>query len=250
MIWSVSEHCFFCGHVIGEDGCGSCGTVRRARSERRIHAPCPRCGREARLVPFGIGEAALQACSRCKGMFVSAPDWDTLLDVFTTEPLPDVVVPDAEGASVHGPYRSPPSSGAPQLALSLPVRCPTCDDEMERLVFAGISRVVIDVCPEHGVWLDAGELEGIMESFHPRPFTEPISRAPSDRELRRAMPQTLAEAAAEPIEPAAVPAPWTSVAPDAVPTAPVPTPHDERQAHVPWTTQLARALGRLMRMIR
>ncbi|HEY2366345.1 MAG TPA: zf-TFIIB domain-containing protein, partial [Polyangiaceae bacterium] len=129
----MSEHCFFCGHAIGEDGCESCGTVRMVESERRVRAPCPRCGVASRLVPFGVGDAALQACARCKGMFVSAPDWDTLLDVFAQETLPDVVVPDAEGSSSYGPYRSAPISSAPQIDLVAPVRCPTCETEMDRL---------------------------------------------------------------------------------------------------------------------
>ena len=134
-------------------------------------------------------------------MFVSAPDWDTLLDVFSAEPLPDVVVPDAEGLSTYGPYRSAPSSGAPQIDLEPAVRCPTCEREMDRIEFAAISRVIIDVCPEHGVWLDAGELERLIESMHPHSQPEPPLRQ-VDAVVASPPPlpafRTMAEAAREP----------------------------------------------------
>lgn len=250
MIWIVSEHCFFCGHPIGEDGCEACGTVRHARSERRVRAPCPRCGSEVRLVPFGIGDAALQACSRCKGMFVSAPDWDTLLDVFSQEPLPDVVVPDAEGSSMYGPYRSAPSSGAPRIDLEASVRCPTCEREMDRLEFAAFSRVIIDVCPDHGVWLDAGELERIIASVHPHPLPEPVAHAPVVHEPLPSFAEEVAEAAKEPITQRVLPnvTPDTDWMESMPPTRPVPAAYD-RVERVPWTVQLGRALGHLVKMI-
>lgn len=39
--------------------------------------------------------------------------------------------------------------------------CPTCGEAMGKRVFAYESGVPIDVCHEHGVWLDQGELERI-----------------------------------------------------------------------------------------
>jgi Zn-finger nucleic acid-binding protein len=109
-------------------------------------------------------------------MFVSAPDWDTLLDVFAQEPLPDIVVPDDDDlAGGAGPYRSAPVASAKPIDFGTTLRCPTCADEMERLEFATVSRVVIDVCPAHGVWLDAGELERIIATIHP---PEPTLRVP------------------------------------------------------------------------
>jgi Zn-finger nucleic acid-binding protein len=251
MIWSVSAHCFFCGNLVGAEGCSLCGTVRNARDERRVRAPCPRCGSEARLVPFGVGEAALQACPRCKGMFVSAVDWDTLLDVFGRETLPDILVPDAEGPSVYGPYRSAPSSkNAVQVDLDADVRCPTCQGAMERLEFAAMTHVVIDVCATHGVWLDAGELERIIETVHPhRPQPKPVVTAPPDVAYGPT-PEPRPEPAREPST--TTPERATFVPPvvewkDAFPPARhVP---QERQASQPWTAQLGRALGHLLNMI-
>ncbi len=250
MIWSVSAHCFFCGNIVGAEGCSLCGTVRDARDERRVRAPCPRCASEARLVPFGLGDAALQACPRCKGMFVSAVDWDTLLDVFAREPLPDILVPDAEGPSIYGPYRSPPSSKNPvQVDLEADVRCPTCRGVMERLEFAAMTHVIIDVCAMHGVWLDAGELERIIDSVRPHtqlpptPIVTTVSRETAYTTVfMPPTPPTLVEAAREPLSTLTSAEQATFVLPD------VPR-REPRERDVPWTTQLGRALGHLVSML-
>lgn len=42
-----------------------------------------------------------------------------------------------------------------------PRACPTCGAEMAKRVYAYESGVPIDVCEEHGIWLDAGELQRI-----------------------------------------------------------------------------------------
>lgn len=38
------------------------------------------------------------------------------------------------------------------------VRCPKCNNMMNRLNFARRSGVIVDVCSQHGTWFDAGEL--------------------------------------------------------------------------------------------
>ena len=43
------------------------------------------------------------------------------------------------------------------------VPCPTCTKLMNRTNFAHISGVIIDVCRDHGIWLDRGELEHIIQ---------------------------------------------------------------------------------------
>lgn len=250
MIWSVALHCFFCGNLVGEQGCSLCGTVRDTRDERRARARCPRCGEHARLAPFGLGEAALEACPRCKGMFVNAVDWDTLLDVFSQEPLPDVLVPDAEGPSIYGPYRSAPSSrDAVQIDLAADVRCPTCGDAMERLEFGVMTRVIIDVCAKHGVWLDAGELERIIESVHPHPAPEPVAPKPIVFTPLEPIPLPNVDDIVPPIT-TKTPSKEPFVARQPVPTMPVPATYTApREEHVAWTVALGRALGRLMNMI-
>ena len=42
-------------------------------------------------------------------------------------------------------------------------KCPVCKKTMQRKNFMKRSGVVTDVCREHGIWLDSGELRHIME---------------------------------------------------------------------------------------
>jgi len=42
-------------------------------------------------------------------------------------------------------------------------KCPVCEETMQRKNFMGRSGVITDLCVEHGVWLDSGELRHIME---------------------------------------------------------------------------------------
>jgi len=112
----------------------------------------------------------MQACSRCKGSFLPASEWDTLLDTFTSEPLPsDIVIPDEESQQQErvSPYRAAAIIRAPSssdLDLEERVSCPTCAHEMERLEFAGITGVIVDVCRSHGIWFDRGELARVVDA--------------------------------------------------------------------------------------
>jgi Zn-finger nucleic acid-binding protein len=42
-------------------------------------------------------------------------------------------------------------------------KCPICRDLMNRKSFGARSGVVIDICKEHGTWLNGGELRKLME---------------------------------------------------------------------------------------
>jgi Zn-finger nucleic acid-binding protein len=44
--------------------------------------------------------------------------------------------------------------------------CPVCGDIMNRVNFANISAVIVDVCREHGTWFDRDELRHIVEFIH------------------------------------------------------------------------------------
>ena len=41
------------------------------------------------------------------------------------------------------------------------MNCPVCSKRME---IRTVKSVTVDVCPEHGMWLDRGELDKITES--------------------------------------------------------------------------------------
>lgn len=59
-------------------------------------------------------------------------------------------------------------------------RCPRCPRRMERLTLSpgkmsgrDAAPIEIDRCPDHGIWLDRGELGRIMRRLAPRPTSQP-----------------------------------------------------------------------------
>jgi hypothetical protein len=43
-----------------------------------------------------------------------------------------------------------------------PVQCPTCTNFMEQVRYSESVELLLDRCPDHGVWLDAGELKKVQ----------------------------------------------------------------------------------------
>jgi Zn-finger nucleic acid-binding protein len=98
-------------------------------------------------------EVHLEQCARCLGCFVRTEDFSVLV---------------AHEAAAEAPRMStfiePPAVGElPRQDLLAEAACPHCRVVMERARFAQKAAIVIDVCPKHGVWLDAGELPRLLE---------------------------------------------------------------------------------------
>lgn len=145
----VLSSCFFCGGSgPGGTSCPSClVTIPRLAPEVPATYACPRC--TTPLLPIGIAPSAtIHACSGCHGMFVGARAWCTL-----------VSRPELSRAIVS---KLPPR-GAPPSELVRLLRCPACPREMERGRFGASSTIVIDVCIDHGMWLDSGEIAAIAD---------------------------------------------------------------------------------------
>jgi Zn-finger nucleic acid-binding protein len=103
---------------------------------------CPHCVAELQL-QSGL---QLSACPQCRGVFCG---WLTLKQL----------IDQARRALRAELYQRPEVSfGAPVKYL----RCPACDQLMDRHNFAVRSGVVVDVCARHGVWFDDGELPKVL----------------------------------------------------------------------------------------
>ena len=93
------------------------------------------------------------ACERGHGLFLHAD----ALRAAVRDRIDDRPV-DEEQAAVEAQG----SASVEQLEASEDIRtCPTCGVPMSKQVFAYESGVTTDVCDEHGVWLDEGELHRI-----------------------------------------------------------------------------------------
>jgi Zn-finger nucleic acid-binding protein len=91
----------------------------------------------------------LNECGKCEGLWV---------DKFSFE---QICTDREQQAAILGPaIRVPVPEGREKVRY---IRCPECNELMQRMNFAGSSGVVIDLCPQHGTWFDNKELQRIIE---------------------------------------------------------------------------------------
>ena len=112
---------------------------------------CPRCaGRELGVV--GEPPQEIDACSSCRGLWLDAAEW----------------------SSVIGPAASPAKLAAVRATAPDAASCPACATTMAAIVvprlqprmIVGADDVVLDACPTcHGAWLDGGELTALKRSL-------------------------------------------------------------------------------------
>ncbi len=148
---SDSKSCLFCG--------GDCDAVGRCKLCNADNAnaadgvsmgglPCPRCRVALTSKPFG--RATIHSCGTCRGIFAGAVQFSMIVhDYIAGVELPLGMLP------VNPPSAHPEKD----LERNLPtVTCVACVREMDRTNFASRSGAIVDVCAQHGIWIDAGEL--------------------------------------------------------------------------------------------
>lgn len=103
---------------------------------------CPAC--ESPLHPEMRGSVEVDLCARCGGVWLDDGELESLLA-------------SDENAQAPSPHPSNPAMTGPIVYR----RCPRCEGWLARNNFRHVSGVIIDTCPDHGVWLDKGEYESI-----------------------------------------------------------------------------------------
>jgi Zn-finger nucleic acid-binding protein len=96
---------------------------------------------------FGADAGALQDCAKCGGQFVGHALLRELL----------------EQREVYGsaiPRRTTPHN--PLIQPIRYVKCPECGELMNRRNFGKSSGIIVDICHQHGVWFDAGEVPRVL----------------------------------------------------------------------------------------
>jgi Zn-finger nucleic acid-binding protein len=146
-------HCF--GLVfLGMKHCPHCGGAidREEVADDAVALACPRCtGKE--MTPVRLGSSRVHECPGCEGLWV---DNRTFLSICV----------DRERQSQVGPERR--AAGTARAAGGIEtrvkyLRCPVCRAMMDRINFARVSGVVVDVCADHGTWFDRNELQRIVD---------------------------------------------------------------------------------------
>jgi Zn-finger nucleic acid-binding protein len=137
--------CSFCGKAFSKKMrlCPYCGGEHKKES---LHTAtiCPKCTCE--MITYEYMGNDLEMCPKCNGLWLDSREFKTLTserNVFKDETIPDEYL--------RKPFTHPKKY--------LP--CPVCGSLMPRINFRKISGVLIDLCRDHGVWLEAGELEQI-----------------------------------------------------------------------------------------
>jgi Zn-finger nucleic acid-binding protein len=108
---------------------------------------CPRCKGELRTRE--LGHTSITECGSCSGIWLTQEAFLRLCDR-------------TEAAAIGDGQLRPGPVGPAQPARQGYIPCLACSQLMARKNYASASGVIIDLCREHGVWLDASELERIL----------------------------------------------------------------------------------------
>jgi Zn-finger nucleic acid-binding protein len=139
----------FASMFAGSRFCARCGAeATRELIEESAPLPCPRC-REP-MQALLLGDTTARECAACGGLWLNPAALQRLSDGRETR---------AEVVTLLG-LRAPTTKTPPDVVRYVP--CPECGGLMNRKNFAQSSGVVLDVCANHGVWLDRGELERVL----------------------------------------------------------------------------------------
>jgi Zn-finger nucleic acid-binding protein len=136
---SRAKHCLECGLAIEP----------QALTALPSTSACPRC--RAKLRARVVEAYSIVECTSCAGLWFSPGTLDRLCERADEEGLASRVLGSPVGVGPVGP----------EVVRYLP--CVVCKELMIRRNFAQCSGVILDLCREHGLWLDRGELERVLE---------------------------------------------------------------------------------------
>lgn len=106
---------------------------------------------------FLLGEGGfmgLEQCPSCCGLFFDSGELEALM-----------ANSDAAELAVHREriWRLASELSPVSHRDDQPANCPVCRKQMEETRYAGHAVVTIDVCAQHGIWLDGGELYLLLQ---------------------------------------------------------------------------------------
>ena len=98
-----------------------------------------------------VGEATIHMCPNCEGAWYPS--------------FALCQVTDAGRESIESSELAPAliADQLDKIDIDSPVKCPECGEEMHRSSYRLAPSIQLDECPEHGMWLDDGELGVVLE---------------------------------------------------------------------------------------
>ncbi|MBI3790731.1 MAG: zf-TFIIB domain-containing protein, partial [Gemmatimonadetes bacterium] len=151
--------CAYCGATLAVVGCPEC--FAHCFAGMRY---CPKCGAKVArseegaapitcpdghgaLVTVRIGIITVAECGGCRGLWLDAELFARIIDDQVTR------------ANVLRWHAGSDASLVAPTAAAIHYRpCPRCTKLMNRVNFARVSKVIVDVCKAHGTWFDRDEL--------------------------------------------------------------------------------------------
>jgi Zn-finger nucleic acid-binding protein len=144
--------------------------------------PCPAC---SALMPSSqVAGVGINECGGCNGLWIPGDNFNVLVSRAA----------DARRSAQEAgePVEEPRYTGHNPAQQRVQYRkCPECDAFMHRRNYRKSSGIIVDVCSEHGTWLDADEMERIAGFILSGGRTSPML----EREQRSARADVAAAAA-------------------------------------------------------
>jgi Zn-finger nucleic acid-binding protein len=157
---------------------------------------CPACEIPMQTVDLHLGGTFyIERCEKCLSLFFDPNEVETVLEKSAAEAW------EIDHGRLDEAVRG--AAGAPRERIRY-YKCPVCRTAMNRVNFGARSGVIVDRCPAHGVWLEAGELRSLLEwrraggQVLDRRRREERLREEREREARRVRDAAAAVAASGP----------------------------------------------------
>jgi len=118
-----------------------------------LNRTCPVC--KTQLKTINVGEKLplfIERCDSCYGVFFDFNELEELIE-YSVKGSKNVDLKKLFEITQNPRY----------IDIVVYRKCPVCAKTMNRKNFMGQSGVITDICAEHGIWLDSGELRQIME---------------------------------------------------------------------------------------
>ena len=114
---------------------------------------CPVCHTKMKTINIGKKlHLFIERCDSCFGIFFDSNELEAMIEY------------SVKGSRNVDLVKLAKISDNPRYVDILTYRkCPVCQKHMQRKNFMRRSGVITDICTEHGIWLDPGELRHIME---------------------------------------------------------------------------------------
>ena len=117
---------------------------------------CPRCNIQLETLNLQLnGGFFVERCNSCLGIFFDTSE----LENFISESASGIIEIDNSRLNILLEERQKQNWPVAY------VKCPVCQNFMNRKSYGSRSGVIIDQCKEHGIWLDGGELGSLLRWY-------------------------------------------------------------------------------------